>query len=345
MVAAVPEDVIADCPEHLSYVTDTCPGYLRRRAGRGFRYVCADGKPLKDAATLARIKALVIPPQWQQVWICADAAGHLQATGLDTKGRKQYLYHADWVSYRQLHKFSRLYDFGMALPAIRRRLATHLSRSEWDKQKALAVVVTLMDRHFLRVGNTAYADENDTYGATTLQKEHLVVEGGQMALHFRAKSGKIRHVDITSRRLKRLIGELSELPGQEIFRYMEAGESHPLTSADVNLYLKEISGQNFSAKNFRTWGGTVTALEVAEEAAAEVAANPRRKLERVLVSKVADRLGNTVAVCREYYIHPRILELACRSEHLQYQNQSLPDPTCETLAPAEQLALKILATV
>lgn len=313
------------------------------------------GERLRDPLVLERIKALAIPPMWRDVWICQVHNGHLQATGFDDRGRKQYRYHDGWIAYRQLHKFSRMAAFGLSLPKIRHQVSRDLMHPTWDKPKALAAVVTLLDRHYLRIGNATYTDQNQTYGITTLRKKHLQGSGGKLSLHYRAKSGKMRTVQIASRKLQRLINSISELPGQELFHYVDSqGDSHSLTSHDVNDYIRDLSGEEFTAKDFRTWGGTVLALDKLAEARARCAENPRLSLERELVKAVAEVLGNTVAVCRKYYIHPKVIAFAVDTDHpdpIAEGMAALPKPagtvrrdrSADALSPAEQLALAIVS--
>ncbi len=333
------------CPPELVYVTDEQPGFTRKRSGRGFRYLDEQGSKLVDPQALERIAALVIPPMWQRLWICANANGHLQATGYDAKGRKQYIYHPLWVAFRQQHKFTRLLEFGACLPLIRARVEHDSRKRNWGKQKILAVVVMVLDNHFLRIGNEIYEKQNQTYGITTLKQEHLVEEQGVVYLAFKGKSGKQRKEKIHSRRLARLIKNISELPGQEIFHYLdEDGNSQKLNSLDVNQYLQEITRQSFTAKDFRTWGGTVLAVRHYQEALQEVEETPRLKLERALVCKVAKVLGNTVSVCKEYYIHPFVLQtlLEGKLEHYRTQLKRSSRPV-EGLSMEEQLVMKVLA--
>ncbi|EMR01622.1 DNA topoisomerase IB [Cesiribacter andamanensis] len=329
----------------LLYVTDDAPGFLRKKWGRGHRYFDASGATIDKRTLNGRLERLRIPPMWESVWICAEPDGHLQATGYDEKGRKQYLYHPLWQEHRSRHKFDKLPEFGQALPLIRERIAKDLCKRDWPKEKVLALVVSLLDETYVRIGNQAYLKENKTYGLTTLRRKHLSLEGKKAVFCYRAKSGVQQTVSVQNPRLVRLVQQCNELPGHELFRYYEKGTTggQSISSGDVNQYLKEISGEDFSSKNFRTWGGTVTAVERLEEAQQEVAENPRKDLLATVVKKVAERLGNTEAVCREYYIHPYILE-AIESGYLS-QNLNrfkISEAGPYGLKPMEQVTLKVL---
>lgn len=294
----------------LKYMTDEVPGYRRKKHGRGHMYFDPKGNKIDKKVLEERLEALVIPPNWDDVWICPYMNGHIQVTGYDERGRKQYIYHPDWVAFRNANKFSKLVQFGKKLPEIRERIQQDLKKEDWEKEKVLALVVSVMDEAFIRIGNRTYLEENNTYGLTTLRRKHLKVTGKEAVLRYQAKSGKEREVNIENSHLVELIKECSDLPGYELFRYQEGNRSHIIDSEDVNDYLHEIAGEEFSSKDFRTWGGTVTAVEEFEEAEREVEENPKKKLIPALVQRVSEKLGNTPAVCREYYIHPAILMAA-----------------------------------
>lgn len=292
----------------LIYTSDEQPGYRRLRWGRGFSYRDADNKVLPKTIR-RRIEALVIPPAWEDVWICQFENGHLQCTGRDPAGRKQYRYHADWMAFRQASKFTKMRAFARALPHVRRQLDQDLHRPEWDKTRVLALAVSVLDNVHLRIGNQQYARRNATYGLTTLRRRHLDLDGdGDLHLNYKAKSNKYRDVEVDDNELARLIQECAELPGYEVFRYRTGSRSYEtIDSHDVNTYIREIAGAAFSAKDFRTWAGTESAVAFYEEARREVA-ETRKNLETELVRRVAAELGNTVSVCREYYIHPAVLQ-------------------------------------
>jgi len=290
----------------LRWTSDRQPG-LTRRAGRGgFDYLDARGRPVKDEATLARIRRLAIPPAWVDVWISPLADSHLQATGRDARGRKQYRYHADWQAGRGQTKFDSLRRFGAVLPRLRRRVQQALAGpDEPTRERVLAALVRLLDTTWLRVGNASYARENGSYGLSTLRNRHAGVKGDAIELSFVGKSGVRHSARLTDRRVARIVRRCRELPGQELFRYVdEDGASHAVDSADVNAWLAAAAGERVTAKNFRTWHGSVLALELTLQACAE-GAEPCRAAE--VVAAVAQRLGNTAAVCRKAYIHPRVL--------------------------------------
>jgi DNA topoisomerase-1 len=319
-ISTDPEQAARDAG--LRYVSDDRPGIKRRRAGKSFRYVRPDGTIVKDAATLKRIAALVIPPAWEQVWICTDPRGHIQATGRDAKGRKQYRYHVRWRAARDETKYERMVAFGAALPTIRARVDADLARQGLPQEKVLAIVVRLLEATLIRVGNEEYARENRSYGLTTLRNRHVDVHGAEVRFEFRGKSGKDHAVSVRDRRLARLVRRLQDLPGQELFQYVDGdGARHTVDSDDVNAYLREITSQEFSAKDFRTWAGTVlcaVALRALDACTSETEA--KRNVAQV-VKSVAQHLGNTPTVCRSCYIHPEVIDTYLAS----YQDAPLAD--------------------
>ncbi len=333
----------------LVFVSDDVPGITRRRCGKGFTYLDKDGKKVSDEKIMERISGLVIPPNWQNVWICTNAKGYLQVTGYDSKERKQYIYHTAWTQYRQTSKFEKLIEFGQDLPCIRRTLEEDLKLKGWPKNKVLALIVKLLDQCLIRIGNQYYAKENNTYGLTTLRKKHVEQKAGHIMLHFRAKWGVDREVDIEDKTLVKLIKKISELPGYEIFKYTDDdGNRNVIDSQDVNMYLNDIAGKPYTAKNFRTWGGTVLALELLPEALEELKEHPKRNLETIIVEKVAAELGNTVAVCREYYIHPAVLDAVVNQDIDKYKGKAYKLPKIKyasVLDKNEKLALKIMMNV
>lgn len=293
----------------LRYVTDAMPGITRKRAGRAFSYRDPQGRVLKERKDLARIRALAIPPAWTGVWICPHPNGHLQATGRDARGRKQYRYHDEWRTVRDAHKFDRTLVFAGALPRIRARVAADLRRHGLPREKVLATIVRLLETTLIRVGNAEYARDNKSYGLTTFRDRHVEFDGAELAFEFRGKSGKLHKVSIRDRRLARIVRACQELPGQELFQYVDAeGVRRDVDSADVNAYLQEITGEPFTAKDFRTWAGTVLAsLALSEFESFDTQAAAKRNVT-CAIEHVAKRLGNTVAVCRKSYIHPAILD-------------------------------------
>jgi DNA topoisomerase-1 len=293
----------------LHYTTDSRPGIKRVRHGSSFRYVSPNGRTIRDAHELGRIRSLVIPPAWNDVWISPDARGHLQAVGRDARGRKQYRYHPKWRVVRDETKYYRLIGFAQALPAIRSRTARDLRSPRLTREKVLAAVVQLLEKTLIRVGNDEYARDNQSFGLTTLRDGHVAVNGGKVRFSFRGKSGVAHDIQLDDRRLARTIKACRDIPGYDLFQYVgEDGERHAIGSSDVNAYLQEITGEDYTSKDFRTWAGTVLAARTLQEFEAfESDAQGKRNIVSA-VETVAKRLGNTKAVCRKCYIHPAILE-------------------------------------
>ncbi|HET7428257.1 MAG TPA: hypothetical protein VFJ66_02310 [Gaiellales bacterium] len=293
----------------LRYVSDRRPGIRRRKRGKGFQYIAPDGSTVRDEETLERIRTLAIPPAWTEVWICRSANGHLQATGRDARGRKQYRYHPRWREVRDETKYHRMLAFGEALPRIRREVTKHLSRTTLSRERVLAAVVRLLDETTIRVGNDEYARENDSYGLTTIRDSHVEVEGSRLSFRFRGKSGKEHDIAIEDPRVARVVRGCQDLPGQELFAYVDDdGEVVDVDSADVNDYLREISGADFTAKDFRTWTGTVLAAWALHDLGAFASKREATKQVVAAVETVAQKLGNTPAVCRSCYVHPDVFE-------------------------------------
>jgi DNA topoisomerase-1 len=293
----------------LRWVADTHPGLRRLRAGRGFKYVQASGRPLGDARALARIRSLAIPPAWTDVWICPDPRGHIQATGRDAKGRKQYRYHPRWRSVRDETKYSRLLEFGCALPEIRARVERDLARRGLPREKVLATVLRLLEKTLIRVGNEEYARANRSFGLTTLTGRHVKVRGRRIHFRFRGKSGKVHQFGIEDRELSRVVKRIQELPGQELFQYVDAqGRRRSVGSGDVNAYLREASGRDFTAKDFRTWAGTVRASFALAALPAPTSQRHGQRSVKDAIGEVARRLGNTPAICRKSYVHPAVVD-------------------------------------
>lgn len=292
----------------LHYVSGTEPGISRVRHGKTFTYRDAQHRIVRDRRTLDRIRSLVIPPAWTAVWICAHANGHLQATGRDARGRKQHRYHPDWTSSRDLYKFDQMIQFALALPAIRKRVAADLRKTPLSRDYVLATVVALLEKTLIRIGNKEYARTNRSFGLTTLLDEHVQVHGAAMRFRFRAKSGIVQTIDLDDATLARIINKCRQLPGRKLFQDIDAGGAPQcVDSVDVNRYLGAISGDSFTAKNFRTWAGTVLAAKAVCDlpACASDAAFKRNVVQAV--DSVAAKLGNTRAVCRRSYIHPAVL--------------------------------------
>jgi DNA topoisomerase-1 len=294
----------------LTYVSDSEPGIRRKHSGKSFAYVGPSGRKIADRATLQRIHEIVIPPAWQDVWISADADGHIQATGRDERGRKQYRYHPRWLACRDEAKYSSLAAFAKALPAIRARIDGDLRKRSLSRDRVIASVVWLLDNTMIRIGNAQYARDNKSFGLTTLRSRHVEVEGARLRFRFKGKSGKEWQLRLVDRRMARIVRSVQELPGQQLFQYLdEAGERHSVTSQDVNDYIREAGGNDdFSSKHFRTWGGTVRAAAIfAATELPETKAGTARAMNAV-IDGVAARLGNTRTVCRKCYVHPAIVE-------------------------------------
>lgn len=293
----------------LRYISDATPGIRRKRRRGHFVYELPDGSPLTDEAELRRVRALVIPPAWTDVWISPTPRGHLQATGRDARNRKQYRYHPRWRAIRDEDKYGRMLAFGEALPAIRQQTSSDLARPGLPREKVLAAVVSLLESTLIRIGNEEYARDNHSFGLTTMRNRHVGIAGATIEFHFRGKSGKAHTIALQDRRLANVVRRLRELPGYELFQYVDHdGARHSIGSGDVNDYLRAIAGESFTAKDFRTWAGTVLALT--ELRACEPSANAAQAKKNVVhaIESVAERLGNTPTVCRKCYVYPALLE-------------------------------------
>jgi DNA topoisomerase I len=329
----------------LRYVNDDEPGIRRRKSGTGFTYADPQGKRVTDKATLARIRSLAIPPAYVDVWICADEAGHIQATGRDARGRKQYRYHPRFREVRDSHKYERLIEFAEALPQIRARVARDLAKRGLPREKILATIVRLLDTTFIRIGNASYAEQNKSFGLTTLRNRHVVDNGNGLRLVFKGKSGKEWKLRIRDRRVARVIRTCQEVPGQNLFQYLdEEGDRHVITSADVNEYLQEIGAENISAKDFRTWAGTVLTVVALREYPEFGSPTQARRNLRKAISEVAAKLGNTVAVCRKCYVHPAIVDLYLDGEFPRALDEAAKAArgSGDDLEPEEALTLELL---
>ncbi len=325
----------------LRYVSDAQPGIYRERAGARFRYRDARGRLIRDPDVVRRIRALVIPPAWTDVWICADPDGHVQVTARDARGRKQYRYHPLWRKVRDENKYEHLISFGEALPSIRRQVARDLALPGLPRQKILATIVRLLETTMMRVGNEEYVRSNGSFGLTTLRDKHVRIEGQRLAFRFRGKSGVQHSVELNDRRLARIVARCRELPGYELFQYLdEEGNRRAIDSQDVNEYLRRVSGRDYTAKDFRTWTGTLlAALALREFEKFDSHAQAKRNLVRAIES-VAARLGNTPSICRKCYIHPAIMESYLEGSMLeglerraeQGLTEDLPDLNAEEAA-------------
>ena len=329
-------------PGYLRYTNANNPGFYRKPSGKIFIYQNEKGEVVKAKSILNRIEKLVIPPQWKNVWISADPRGHIQAVGYDKKDRKQYIYHPLWKSYISEYKYNKLINFAQALPKIRKPVEKDLRKKKWSKEKVVALSVKLMDEFLLRVGNKKYQKENGTYGLTTLRKKHLKESKNGLIIKYKAKSGKLRKVNVEHPVLIRLLKKCSELPGYEIFRYATNDKYVPIDSQDINEYLKQIFSENFTAKSFRTWGGTVLALKFSQQAYKICQENPRRKLETTIVKLVAAELNNTVSVCRKYYIHPSVLKYLSNGHLEQIQQTLKRKANSRWFSAEEKMVLKII---
>lgn len=311
---ALPGPIITDPKKSaqvvgLSYVSDETPGICRKKIGENFRFIAPDGKVLSDPQHLGRIKSLAIPPAWKDVWICPIENGHLQATGRDERGRKQHRYHRRWREVRDETKFNRMIAFAKALPKIRQRVRKDLKLPGLPREKVLATIVRLLELSLIRVGNEEYARNNRSFGLTTMRDKHVKVNGATVHFEFRGKSGKHHTIDVQNKRLARIVKRCRDIPGQDLFQYLdEKGERVDVKSENVNEYLREISGEDFTAKDFRTWAGTVlAAIALRELKKFDTQAQAKKKLAQAIQS-VSQKLGNTPAICRKCYIHPAIVE-------------------------------------
>jgi DNA topoisomerase-1 len=327
---------------NLVYVGSDHPGYRRVRRGKGFAYRNGDGAFVRDPALLDRVQSLAIPPAWTEVWICTDPDGHIQATGRDEKGRKQYIYHPGWAQARDQAKYSRLLPFAEALPDLRHQVDADLRGRKLTWDKVAAIAVDLLDKTRLRVGNPEYQRQNESYGLTTLHDEHVEITGDTLIFVFKGKSGKEHTIRLRDRRLARLVRQCQELPGQELFQYQDDDQSwHTLRSNDVNQYLRAATGQDFSAKDFRTWGGTVATTQALYAAGPANTKTERKQKVAAAVRAAAKALGNTVTVCRKYYIHPAILTAYAEGDLFAVMQQA-QDAPAPGLQPGETAVRELL---
>jgi DNA topoisomerase-1 len=331
----------------LRYVSDTGPGIRREaRRGGGFRYVGTDGRTIRRAAELQRIAHLAVPPAWTDVWICPQANGHLQATGRDARRRKQYRYHDRWREARDATKYERTLAFGEALPRIRAQVDRDLRQPDLSRERVLALVVRLLDATYIRVGNEEYARENRSFGLTTMRERHVEVEGSRVRFQFRGKGGKAHVVDLRDARVARAITRLEELPGQELFQWLDDdGEVHGVESDDVNAYIRGAAGDDFTAKDFRTWAGTMLAAWALQELGQHTSKAQARRQVADAVESVAQQLGNTSAVCRRCYVHPEVISAHLDGDLFNSAGQraeETPAGTLDDLSPAEAAVLAFL---
>jgi len=313
----------------LHYVSSEAGGILRRRHGKGFSYIGPDGRVLRDRGEIERIRTLAIPPAWTDVWICPDPSGHLQATGFDARGRKQYRYNAEFRALRESAKFEHILVFARVLPIIRERVRRDMARHGLPRERVLATVVHLLETTLARVGNKDYARANGSFGLTTLRNPHVQVSSTELRFRFKGKSGKIWNLKVMDRRVARIVRACQELPGQQLFQYLDAdGEIQDITSSDVNAYLREISDREITAKDFRTWAGTVMAATELQAAGPPVTQAAAKRTIRAAIAAVAERLGNTVAICRKCYVHPSVVEAYAAGElRLAIREEANADPS------------------
>ncbi|HET6745156.1 MAG TPA: DNA topoisomerase IB [Candidatus Limnocylindria bacterium] len=328
----------------LRYVTDTSPGISRRRAGKGFTFVGPEGERITDRAKVEWIRGLAIPPAWTDVWICPSPRGHLQATGRDARGRKQYRYHPEWRAVRDDAKYERMLAFGKALPRIRRRVDRDMRRRGLPRERVLAAVVRLLEKTPMRIGNEEYARDNKSFGLTTLRDRHATIGTARIHFRFRGKGGKDHEVELSDARLARIVSRCQDLPGQELFAYLDAdGEVRSVESSDVNDYLREISGQEFTAKDFRTWSGTVLAAWALREfTQVDSEAQAKRNVVNA-VERVAEWLGNTPAVSRKSYVHPSVIDAYLDGDVVRGAREAADEALSEHLTDLTSREAAVLA--
>jgi DNA topoisomerase I len=347
-VPAPAPEIISDPVESaqaagLRYVSDTQPGIRRKKAGTGFSYIGPDGKTIRDAKELARIRSLAIPPAYTDVWICPSPNGHIQATGRDARGRKQYRYHPKWREVRDETKFGRMLAFSQALPKIRARLEHDLNLPGLPREKVLATVVRLLECTCIRVGNEEYAKSNRSFGLTTLQDRHVEISGSNLRFEFRGKSGKMHKVDLNDRRLARIVARCQDVPGEDLFQYLDDdGVRQTVGSGDVNEYIREISGQEFTAKDFRTWNGTLLAVEALTEIGAFSSQKHAKSNVLRAIDRVAEQLNNTRSVCRKYYVHPAVLDSYLAGSMIEHLGKGTKQSAKDDLAAQEAAVVRLL---
>jgi DNA topoisomerase-1 len=333
------DPVVAAEEAGLSYVRDHENGIRRVKTRSGFRYIDPKGKPVSDEATLKRIRSLVIPPAWTNVWICASPTGHIQAVGRDARGRKQYRYHTAYRYQRDQTKYERMLEFGKALPQIRQRVAEDLQAPGLTKRKVMATVISILERTCMRVGNEEYRESNKSYGLTTLQDKHVKIEKSVMRFRFRGKSGQDQDIQLEDPQLARIVKKCRDIPGYELFQYLdEDGTIRDVTSSDVNEYIREVTGQSFTAKDFRTWGGTGWATVILSQLGASETENDAKKAVVEAIKEVSKKLGNRPATCKKYYVHPAILDAYSKGE-LTNALQS-----CEGDASVETCVMRVVSS-
>jgi DNA topoisomerase-1 len=327
----------------LRYVSDTMPGIRRKRAGSGFAYVGSNGTPVRDPKDLARIRSLAIPPAYTEVWICPLTNGHIQATGRDARRRKQYRYHPKWREVRDETKFGRMLVFSEVLPRIRTRVERDLGLPGLPREKVLAAVVRLLECTGIRVGNEEYVRANHSFGLTTLRDEHVEVSGSKLRFEFRGKSGKIYRVFFSDRRLARIVQRCQALPGEDLFQYIDDdGERQAIGSGDVNEYLREVSGEEFTAKDFRTWVGTILAVAALTKVGSWTSQRQAKSNILRAIDRVSEQLNNTRAVCRKYYVHPAVVDAYLAGTMLELLQNGTQEKVVEGLRSEEAALIRLL---
>lgn len=325
----------------LLYADESNFDIVREKSEEDFEYRYISNGQVPEREVREEIEDLAVPPAWSEVKICSDTCRHIRAYGYDEKGRKQYIYNTRWLEERNDSKFARLVEFAKKLPAIRKKARQHSTLKKWTKKKVLGLIVLTLDETYLRIGNAVYEDRNQTYGLTTLRRKHVDISENKVTFQYKGKSNKYRKVEVENSDLIKLIRKSSELPGYEIFRYKSGGKYYNVDSRDVNHYLKDLSGSDFSAKDFRTWGGTTLAVEKIPEAQKMLAQNKRLKLDSTVIKLVARELGNTVSICRDYYIHPKILSLISEGKTDMFETGAYRAKP-HALSPVEKKILKII---
>lgn len=340
------KDPVASAKEAgLRYFHEAQLTVKRRKNGKTFDYTDGSGRKIKDAKTIERINSLALPPAWIDVTVSPTPNSHLQAIGVDEKGRKQYRYHPDWNKFRSETKFDKMTEFGAALPKIRKQMAVDLDKQGLPQEKVLAAIVKLLEKTMIRIGNEEYAKENKSYGLTTLQNKHVQVSPTKVKINFKGKSGKFHNIELEDRRLARLIGKLQDLPGQELFQYIDDdGERRGVDSADVNEYIQTAAGAEFTAKDFRTWRGTILAALFLADCQRAETETANKKLVTDIVKQVAGELGNTPTVCRKCYIHPVIISSFLEGDLLKLGDETEIEVDTVGLLPEEKKVLAFLKT-
>lgn len=339
----LPEAWKKPAPVKIHYLKHICPGITRKKTGKNFTYYNAVGEKVKDTDELNRIKSLVIPPAWQKVWVSPYPNSHLQATGIDAKGRKQYRYHTEWNKKRSETKFSRLADFARSLPKLRAEIERHLAERYITREKVIAIVIHLMSKSYIRIGNTSYAKENGSFGLTTLHDEHVNIHGDMIRFVFTGKKGVQQDIELHDKRLARMVKSCRDIPGQELFQFYDnEGNRHCIDSGDINSYLHEICGEGFSAKDFRTWAGTLHAFKLLSQLPVPQSDTEFKHSTLDVIKSVSKALGNTVAVCRKYYVHPVLLEAFRKGEFEKFYKKHLTHPSGDFDSQAEEMLIEFL---